>query len=359
MATLHAVSSTSSAFSARPSSSPATFSPASALPQLLPLPTLSSLINVSNLEHFLTAVTGRLTHQEALIAQLQAALSAQLSVSAFSSFSSTLMQHIEQQDKRMEDMQRSLDALQPHTATLAQHSAQLQHHSQQLRDKADTAQADDRLAAATDKLQSSIDALRASSAPLAAHQRLDSSVHLMASQMAAVQASIAHKIDRAELPLLEGMAQTVAQYGERLDATEERVDAAERQLDDTARHVQAKADKAEVEGRLRQLGEEVGGKVGAEWLQSNVVDDLRDVQDELLRFAAHDDTMRSIIEQQERLHDTVHSHHTQVSGVSTEFASAQERWLDIEQRVSQTTTPKHPAFGHTNQRTGRDDPTLH
>ena len=294
--------SSSTSFSTRPSSSPATFSPAAPLP---PLPAFSSLINVSNLEHFLTAVTTRLQQQEQVIGQLQSTLASHLSVTAFSSFSNTLMQHIEQQDKRIEDMQHSLDSLLPHTATLAQHSTQLQHHSQQLREKADTTYTDERLAAATDKLHSSIDALRSSTAPLAAHQRLDSSLHMMQSQMTAIQANIAHKIDRAEMPLIEGMAHTVVEFGERMDKMEDRVDHIDKQLHDTTRHVEAKADKVDVDGKWRQLAEDVSSKVGTDWLQSNVLDDLRDVQDELVRFAAHDDTMRSIIEQQQQLHDKV------------------------------------------------------
>ena len=297
--------SSSSAFATRPSSSPSSFSQAAAPSSLPPLPALSSLINVSNLEHFLTAVTARLQQQEQLIGQLQSTLSSHLSVTAFSSFSTTLMQHIEQQDKRMEAMQHTIDSLIPHTATLAQHSTQLQHHSQQLREKADVAYTDERLAAVTDKLQSSLDTVRSSTAPLSAHQRLDSSVHMMQAQMTAIQSNIAHKIDRAEMPLIEGMAHTVTEYGERMNRMEDRVEVTEKQLDDTRRQVEAKADKVEADGKWRQLSEEVSSKVGVEWLQSNVLDDLRDVQDELMRFAAHDDTMRSIIEQQQQLHDKV------------------------------------------------------
>ena len=318
-----ASASLSSAFVSRPSSSPAAFSPTASLP---PLPALSSLINVSNLEHFLTAVTGRLQQQEQLIGQLQSTLSSHLSVTAFSTFSTTLMQHIEQQDKRIEQLQHTVDTLTPHTATLAQHSTQLQQHSQQLREKADTMYADERLAAVTDKLQSSIDSLRSSTTTLTAHQRLDSSVHMMQSQMTAIQANIAHKIDRAEMPLIEGMAHTVVEYGERMDKMEDRLEVTEKQLDDTQRHVEGKADKADVDGKWRQVSEDVSSKVGVEWLQSNVLDDLRDVQDELMRFAAHDDTMRSIIEQQQQLHDKVscgghgRQPHIPVDSASSPFA---------------------------------------
>lgn len=233
------------------------------------------------------------------------------------------MQHIQQQDERVQAMQHTIDSLTPHTATLQQHTSQLQHHSEQLREKADVADMDERLAAVSDKLQSSIDAVRSSTAPLAAHQRLDSSVHLMQSQMSAIQANIAHKIDRAELPLIEGMAHTVAEYGERMDRMEDRVEVAEKQLDHTRRQVEVKADKTEVDGKWRQLSDEVAAKVGMEWLQSSVLDDLRDVQDELMQYAAHDDTMRSIIEQQQQLHDKV-----RVRRVSRHCCAAASHWCE-------------------------------
>ena len=283
---------------------------------------------MSNLEQYLTAITGRLQQQEALIAALQTAVTAHVSVSAFSSFSGTLMQHMEKQEARLDAMQRSIDAL---TTTSTQHTSELANHSTQLRALSDKCAAaatltytDERLSAVTDTLTTSIDALRAATAPLTAHQRLDSSVHMMASQMAAVQSTIAHKLDRAELPLIEGMATTVGEYAHRLDDMDRRVDGIEQAVD--AARVEADGAvgrvKADVEGRWQRLSEEVGDKVGMDWLQQNVVDALRDVQDELTAYAAHDDTMRHILDQQQQLHDKVRRAHHITADIHMHYSFA-------------------------------------
>ena len=271
---------------------------------------------MSSLEHYLAAITTRLQQQDTLINTLQSAVTSHVSVAAFSSFSNTLMQHMEKQEARLDQLQRIIDTLnvpELHN-TLSRHDSELASHSAQLRDVSDkcaaaatVAYVDDRLSAVTDTLTSSIDGVRSMAAPLTSHQRLDSSLHLMASQLSSMQSSIAHKIDRAEMPLIENIGHTVAQYARRMDDADHRMDAMQQQLHTAKHELGGSVDKvrADVEGRLGELSEALGEKVGVEWLQEHVVDALRDVQDELTAYAAHDDTMRHILDQQQQLHDKV------------------------------------------------------
>ena len=314
----------------RPSSSPAAFASQAPLP---PPPSLGSLINASNLEHYLSSLHSRLQSQEHTITQLQSTLSSSLSLTSFSSFSSTLLAHVEAQEKKIADLQAAVDSLTQQQPTVASHSALLAQHSHQLSHSASKDELSSALSSLQSTLSSSLTDLRGATPSLTSFHQLQSSLHMLLTQMGHMQTLLGDKVDKAELPLLEGVEERVKGMMDGVEGVERRVAVLESDVKDAKKALDTKEDKEDADGRLRSIEDELAEKVGSDWLQENVVDELRAVQDDLLRFAAHDETMRRIIEEQQQLHSTFTSHHTRVQSVSTDVSSTQQRLDDLDARV--------------------------
>jgi SMC interacting uncharacterized protein involved in chromosome segregation len=148
-------------------------------------------------------------------------------------------------------------------------------------------------------------------------------------------ALIADKVDRAELPLLEGVNERVRRVLEEVEDTGARVGKLEREMTDVKQEVDSKQSSDEAQEQQRRLTEELQDKVGMDWLVDKVLDPLREVQDELLRFAAHDDTMRQIMQEQQELHSRVQTHHTRVSSYSSDIVSTQQKLNEIDAVLNQ------------------------
>ena len=323
-----------SAATLRPSSSPSTFASPPLLPSSLPPPpSLGSLINMSALEHYLTSLHSRVQAQEAALTSLTSALHSTLPLSSFSTFSTTLLSHIEAQDQKIADLQSTIDTLTAQQPTLSSHSALLAQHAQQLQATPSTSDLTSALSSLSATLTTSLADLRASTPSLTSFHQLQSSLHLLLTQTSHLQSLLADKVDRAELPLLEGVEERVKTMVEGLDSVEGRVQGLEGELKDVRREVEGKESREEASQRLSVVEEQLKGRVTLEWVEEHVVDDLREVQDELLRFAAHDETMRRVLEEQRELHARVHSHHSVYEGVSADVGVTRQRMEEVEARL--------------------------
>lgn len=329
----------------RPATSPCTLSsttyplppPPGSSASASPMP-MSSLINLSNLEHFLTNINTRLQQQETQIAALQQTLTNSISLTAFSAFSSTLLTHIEEQEQKINQLQQQIQTLTTETTHIQTHSKTLTQQQEILKQTVNQQTLSSALQAVEDRLSDRIDGLKKDKATNHQVNHLESSQHLLMSQLTSLQSLLSHKIDRAELPLLDAANDKFSVLLDYQQSSQQRIERIEASLEAIDHTLTEKEDKTAINDKLSVLSDDVANKVDMSWLEQNVLDALTDMQDELLRFAAHDETMRAIIEEQQQIHHTVTHHNSHVTNVSTDVTTTAEKLQQLEKTVRLTHT---------------------